>query len=92
MNDETPKPVGADPRRNEFRRRVIKGGKIVYNKRQTVIDVSIRDLTNSGAKLITQSPQSLPRNFQLEFMDGNVRSCELRWGQGTTFGVKFLDP
>jgi PilZ domain len=92
MTDETAKPATEDSRRSEFRRRVIKGGKIVYNKRQTVIDCSIRDLTPGGAKLITQSAQSLPRNFQLEFMDGNVRSCELRWGQGTVFGVKFLDP
>jgi len=92
MTDDTSKPVEGEARRAEFRRRVIKGGKIVYNKRQTVIDCSIRDLTQGGAKLIRQSPQSLPRAFQLEFMDGNVRSCELRWGKGTVFGVKFLDP
>ncbi len=92
MTDDSQKPAEGDSRRADFRRRVIKGGKIVYNKRQTVIDCSIRDLTPGGAKLTTMSPQSLPRNFQLEFMDGNVRSCELRWGQGMVFGVKFLDP
>ncbi len=79
----------APERRIQRRRRVIKGGKVVFNNGQSVIDCSVRDLSEGGAKLLLRDPIILPHDFQLQMLDGRLIPCELRWARNGAVGVKF---
>lgn len=82
---------GSEEHRCEARRRVIKGGKVVFNKGQSIINCSIRDLSEGGAKLLLSEVSIMPHSFELHLSDGRVMQCELRWARNGAFGVKFLN-
>ena len=42
------------------------------NKRQSVIDCFVRDLSNTGAKLMVGDLVAVPKNFTLTFHDGTA--------------------
>jgi len=85
MTDKTP----ADNRRRDIRRTAIKGGKIVFNHGQSVLECRIRDLSTQGARLELIATQLLPHQFELHMTGGIVRRCELRWARGALVGVQF---
>jgi hypothetical protein len=76
-------------RRVHQRRRVIKGGKVIFNRGQSIIDCSIRDLSNGGARLVMPDTTIMPHDFRLQMHDGRILQCELRWARNGTFGVSF---
>jgi hypothetical protein len=77
-------------RREQFRRTVIKGARIVFNDRQSTLDCRVRDLTPDGARLDFATQQLLPHEFDLHVAGNPVRRCGLRWARGTFAGVRFL--
>ena len=76
-------------RRDQGRRTVIKGGRIVFNDRKSTLDCRVRDLSDDGARLDFLSQQLLPHEFDLHMAGSPVRRCELRWARGTLAGVCF---
>lgn len=72
------------------RRRLFKAGKVVFNNRTCVINCVVRDLSQSGAKLVFPSPQSLPARFQLEINDLGSYDFELVRSKGIEYGVRFI--
>jgi len=51
--------------RGPQRRRVLKGGQILYNGRTAILDCTVRSLSEDGAGLAVFSSQGVPRRFDL---------------------------
>lgn len=82
--------ISESERRLHLRRRMFKGGRVIFNNRNCVINCVVRDLSQSGAKLTFPSPQSLPARFQLEINDLGSYDCELVRSKGVEYGVRFV--
>ncbi len=77
-------------RRNEQRFRTLKKAKVVFNRRQSVVDCIVRNLSPAGAFLKLEGPTTLPTSFELEIQSENApRQCEVIWQSYDTVGVKF---
>ena len=85
--------LNIDPsnRREQFRRTVIKGARIVFNDRQSTLDCRVRDMSAEGARLDLSTQQLLPHEFELQVSGNPARRCGLCWARGTFVGVRFLD-
>jgi len=73
-----------------IRRRTLLSAKIVFNTGQTVLNCTIRDLSETGAKLVFGVVPSCPRVFDLVMSSGTVRRCEVAYRREYTLGVRFL--
>jgi hypothetical protein len=85
--------LNIDPanRREQFRRTVIKGARIIFNDRQSTLSCRVRDMTAGGARLDLSTQQLLPHEFELHVSGSPApQRCGLRWAQGTLVGVRFL--
>jgi len=80
-----------DNRRDQARRVVLKGARIVFNDRKSVIDCRVRDLSADGARLDLPTPQLLPHTFELQVAGSQPQRCGLCWAKGNRVGVRFLD-
>ena len=78
-------------RREQMRRTVIKGARIVYNDRQSTLDCRIRDMSEEGARIDLMTQQLLPHEFELQMAGAPARRCGLCWARGTFIGVRFLE-
>jgi hypothetical protein len=78
-------------RREEHRRRTIKGGRIVFNDGYSTIACLIRDLSEKGASLRVDSVVGIPDEFMLTFDDGSdPRRCVVKNRRGMLH-VAFID-
>jgi hypothetical protein len=84
--------LNVDPsnRREQFRRTVLKGARIVFNERQSTLNCRVRDMTDGGARLDLLTQQLLPHEFELQVSGSPTRRCGLRWAHGNYVGVRFL--
>ncbi len=79
-------------RRGERRRRVLKGARIVFNNRFSLLDASVRDISRSGCRIRLNHPLKLPSTFLVAFPGTGVeRPAILIWQNGQEAGVKFAD-
>ncbi len=78
-------------RRITNRKKTLKSAKIVFNKKQSVIDCFVRDLSETGAKLQVADLLAVPRSFTLMFHDGSSHECERVRAYGTEIGVRFVN-
>ena len=80
-------------RREKHRQRALKEAQIVFNSSQSVINCTIRDRSQNGAKLRLASAAALPDNFEV-FILSELRlyPSELRWRRGDDLGVEFVGP
>lgn len=74
----------------EPRRRVLKGGKIIFNDATSVIDCVVRNLSDGGAALEVATPLGIPGEFRLAVLNEFERPCRVAWIRGGRLGVKFL--
>jgi len=72
------------------RHRTLKGGKIVINDGRSTFDCTIRNLSDTGAKLIVTSTLGIPQRFELAMADGRKFQCEMAWHTEGEIGVRFL--
>ena len=76
--------------RVKARRRTLKVGKIVFNERQSVIDCTIRNLSDAGACLELPAGVGFPTSFHFTVgVEGPVRPCKVRWRSRNRVGVTF---
>lgn len=81
----------ASNRRGGARLRSLKGAKIIIN-RQSSLDCTVRNLSDTGAKIVVPSPVMIPDRFELRFEDGRELPCIVRWRTLSEFGVEFVQP
>jgi hypothetical protein len=77
-------------RRSVGRTRIVRGALLYFSRKAGVQSCTVRDVTNLGAGIRTQSLQIMPLDFELSF-DGfrTVRKCRLIWREHEFFGVAF---
>jgi hypothetical protein len=91
MAGDQPAATGSVPNRRNFERhKTLKSAKIVFNKKQSVIDCFVRDMSDTGARLAVGDLIPVPRNFTLVLKDGTSRECERVRAMGKELGVRFL--
>lgn len=78
-------------KRRTPRRRALKGGQISFRERSAAIDCTIRDVSETGARLIVESPIGVPENFDLVQVGATARFCRVVWRKATQIGIEFLD-
>lgn len=88
---ETAAPADAAQRRRSARQKTLIGGQVVFNDMMSTYDCTIRDLSDSGARLKLNAPVQVPPVFILRFAGGQVRRCKLRRRVALELGVEFLD-
>ena len=70
-------------RRNEARHR------IVFKRHDALIDCTVSNLSDRGARLKVESPIGIPDSFELMHEDATVRHCRVAWRKATQIGVNF---
>jgi hypothetical protein len=79
-----------EERRKETRQRTLKAGKIMIDGK-SIIDCTVRNLTDTGASLEVGSPVGIPDTFQLSIpVDKLTRKCRVTWRQERRIGVQFV--
>jgi hypothetical protein len=82
-----------DEKRKTARRRVLKAGKIVFADGLRVIDCTIRDFSDKGARLLIANTIGLPESFHLfEKSSGMLYPASIVWRQTDAIGVRFDGP
>ena len=77
-----------DERRNDARSRALKSGKIVFNNRRSIIDCTVRNLSDTGCCLQLGDPVGMPDSFELE-VGPTRRECRVMWRRDSRIGVQF---
>ncbi len=81
-----------DNARVTTRRKQLKSAIILFNNRHSTMPASVRDISETGARL-EASAQDVPDTFELIIeLDGLVADCEVIWRKVNLVGVKFLSP
>ncbi len=82
-----------DDKRKAPRRRVLKEGKIVFADAMRVIDCTIRDMSEKGARLLVANTVGLPDTFNLfEKSTGLLYPARIAWRQRDAIGIEFDGP
>jgi hypothetical protein len=77
-------------KRESARRRVLKGGQISFRGLRASIDCTIRDYSETGARLMVESPIGIPEKFDLIQSGAQTRFCRIVWRKATQIGVEFI--
>src|SRR3954447_21492572 len=80
-----------EERRAIPRTRILKGARIILNRRSSTISCIVRNLTTSGARLDIASTAGIPAKFELSFENRCLsrRSCRVVWRGDDKIGVAF---
>ena len=75
------------------RQRVLKQGKMLLPNNMTVLDCTVRDMSETGARLICADPGAIPNEFRLVFTaDRQMRDVKVVWRRPDQVGVHFTSP
>ena len=70
--------------------RVLRGGKIIFNDRRSVVDCVVRSLSDHEATLTVKSTMGLPQTFDLLINgDKESRPCDVSWQTENRIAVSF---
>ena len=79
--------------RRSQRRRVLKEGKLIFGKAQSVVDCVIDNVSEGGAHIRINSSHGVPQDFYLvEANRGIIHKAEVAWRTTTGLGLKILGP
>jgi len=83
----------AKNQRRSQRRRVLKEGKLIFGKAQSVVDCVIDNMSDGGAHIRINSSHGVPQDFYLvEANRGIIHKAEVAWRTTTGLGLKILGP
>ena len=79
-----------DNKRISPRQRVLKSGKIVFAGGSFSIDCTIRNVSDTGARLQVPTTVAIPDKFSLvDVQSGKRREVKVMWRKGDLIGVHF---
>ena len=79
-----------DDRRRYPRMRTLKAGKIVFHQRFSVVDCTIRNISEGGACLQVGATAGIPDRFELRIEQERVtKPCCTAWRTDRRIGVSF---
>lgn len=80
-------------KRGAHRLRVLKQGRVVFNRGFSVLDCVIRDVSETGARIECEHAADIPRHFDLLFVaDRMMVPCQMRWRRVPLVGAEFIGP
>lgn len=83
-----PSPQVAADRRNSLRRRTLLAGRIIFNRQSSIINCTVRNVSESGARLEVESSIHVPDRFELDISSAGIKmSCRVIWRHGNLIGV-----
>lgn len=78
--------------RSALRRKQLKAGIISFNNRHSTLPCSVRDISETGARL-EAAAASVPDTFELIVeLDGLEADCQVVWRKVNFVGVRFAAP
>lgn len=81
-----------EQRRASPRSRTLLEGHIIYNNRLSRMECSVRDLSETGARIVFAQPVKVPAQFELQIPKRKlVRQAQVMWYDGQAHGVMFLE-
>jgi hypothetical protein len=90
MSSALVKPDQHDARLSP-RRRVLKAGVVATNNRHLTASCTVRDISETGARLRVDSSLSVPDTFELIIeIDGLEANCQVVWRSANEVGAKFI--
>ena len=82
----------SEERRNISRARTILAAQIILHDGGSTVDCTVRNLSDTGARVKVEAPFTLPEHFKLHIPKSNIlRSVEVKWRTISELGVQFLD-
>ena len=79
--------------RESPRRRVLKDGKLIFGQSQSVIDVTIDNVSDGGAHVRISSSHGVPEEFYLvETTKAVIHRAAVAWRTTTGIGLRILGP
>ena len=96
IKSSPPPPNTNDNKRATNRQRTLKAGRIEVNGHASTFDCTIRDMSQSGARLVLKAMWIAPEQFDLLVLNPNTgksdrHACRTAWQKGTMIGVRFSD-
>jgi hypothetical protein len=82
------KTAGSRDRRAVPRHRTLKAGKVVFHDGCSVLDCTVRNVSDVGALVMVQNAVSVPETFELRW-DDTVHLCTVTWRRLDRLGVRF---
>ena len=80
----------AAEKRSTSRKRIARNGKIVFPNFAAILDCTMRDVSDTGAKLIAVNAAAVPDKFALVLITDQVmRDAKVVWRRGNEIGVEF---
>ena len=80
-----------EQRRRFFRRRMLKGARIVFGNGSSIFTCRVRDISEGGARLEIGNTLGIPDEFTLTMEDGTASySCRVRRRTLTALEVEFV--
>ena len=76
--------------RKSQRLRRLKDGQLVFNDRKSVMNCTVRNVSERGAKLIVSEPYMVPTVFELAISGADSKIARKVWFKENELGVKFL--
>ncbi len=81
-----------EQRRASPRSRTLLEGHIIYNNRLSRMECTVRDLSETGARIVFAQPVKVPSHFELQIPKRKlVRQAQVMWYDGLNHGVMFLE-
>lgn len=86
---ETPRPDAREAKR----RRILKAGVIAFNDHFMTYNCTVRELSETGARLRVDDVMGIPDHFDLVIeLDAMEYTCEAVWRRQGEMGVRFVGP
>lgn len=77
--------------RTAQRLKVLKSAKAVFNKNSSVVDCTVRDMSETGARIVFKDHTLVPDEFRfLLTQDNTIRDVKIMWRKGGLVGIKFM--
>jgi len=91
MSDSNPPELPPIEGRRAPRKRVILGAKIIYNDGTYSLDCRIRDVSDTGARVVLSGSSIVPaRVVLLDVRNSIAYEAEVVWMKSPEFGLRFL--
>lgn len=88
---KTLEPPPLAERRPKPRKRVVFGGRISYQDGKQYFDCTIRDLSETGARITLKPGQPIPSNIYLiDKLNHIVHESKVVWNNGREAGLEFV--
>jgi len=86
-------PMDHPELRGTRRMRVLKMGKIIHSNNASTVDCKIRDISETGAKLVCGEQMAVPGTFRFVTQGDNLeRDAKVMWRKGNEVGITFTSP